>query len=592
MNGHNRLIRRNHTYYLRARVPLNLVYLVHRQEFYYSLRTNNYYEALAKLSKESHKVDMKINLLKGIDMLIKNKRLVIMPADIDKMVLHKLRQAEEVFENYDTEIAEGNYDYQNLLVFNKETPNATNKAQHELECVELFIKEYFNDIKEDTRTHNSIVKMIGRIDKEDIPIIADKANPPEAIKQTTKALKSVEKYVVNKISSIVDNTGENFNINDRVKRCLTIISDEKNEKARGETVSTPWDKIFKEFALDKKNNNRTGENTLKQNKQCLETIFEIIGKKYVENITGKDCRMVSQKIHNLPKKWKERYKDQFLSDIMARENEDVISLTSVKKYLRIFKEFLEFCKVNQYINDSFQSFISISRRKESIEVKAFTKDELKKIFDPTTYPRVMDRKYAYRYWIPLLALFHPVRLNELCQLYIEDVRLDKGVWYFRLTDERKDQHLKNPQSRRIIPIHPKIIELGFLEYINSIREASNKAEEYPGRIFYQLHYSAKNHYIQAVSQWFGRYLKQVGIDDRSKVFHSYRHNAKQSMRDADIPQEYQNALAGWSGKDVGERVYGGNFPIKKLNTQLSKLKYPFLNRNIERIAAKNRIKRS
>lgn len=116
MNGHNRLIRRNHTYYMRARVPLNLVYLVHKQEFYYSLRTNNYYEALAKLSKESHKVDMKINLLKGIDMLIKNKRLVIMPADIDKMVIHKLRQAEKVFENYDTEIAEQQYDSDSILI--------------------------------------------------------------------------------------------------------------------------------------------------------------------------------------------------------------------------------------------------------------------------------------------------------------------------------------------------------------------------------------------------------------------------------------------------------------------------------------------
>ncbi len=589
MNGHNRLIRRNHTYYLRARVPLNLVYLVHKQEFYYSLQTNNYYEALAKLSKESHKVDMKINLLKDIDMLIKNKRLVITPADIDKMVIHKLRQAEEVFENYDTEIAEHQYDYDNLLVFNKETPNARNKAQHELECVELFIKEYFNDLKEDTRTHNSIVKMIGRVDKEDIPIIADKANPPEAIKQTTKALKSVEKYVLNKINSIVNDTGDTFNINDRVKRCLTIINDEKNEKARGETTTTPWDKVFKEFALDKKNNNRTGENTLKQNQQCLETIFEIIGKKYVESITGKDCRMVSQKIHNLPKKWKERYKGQSLSDIIARENEDVISLTSVKKYLRVFKDFLEFCKINQYINDSFQGLISISRRKESIEVQAFTKDELKKIFDPTTYPRVKDMKHAYRYWIPLLALFHPVRLNEICQLYIQDIQLDNGIWCMNLTDKRKDQHLKNQQSRRIIPIHPQIIDLGFLKYINSIREVSNKNEENPGRVFYQLHYSAKNHYIQAISQWFGRYLKRVGIDSRSKVFHSYRHNVKQAMRDADIPQEFQNALAGWSGSDTGERVYGGNFPIKKLNSQLSKLKYPFLNRNITRIAAKNKI---
>ena len=59
MNGHNRLIRRNHTYYIRARIPVALVYLVHRQEFQYSLQTNNYYEAIVKLSKESHKISSK-----------------------------------------------------------------------------------------------------------------------------------------------------------------------------------------------------------------------------------------------------------------------------------------------------------------------------------------------------------------------------------------------------------------------------------------------------------------------------------------------------------------------------------------------------
>jgi len=41
-------------------------------------------------------------------MLIKNKQLVILPEDIDKMVIHKLRQAEEVFENYDREIKQSN----------------------------------------------------------------------------------------------------------------------------------------------------------------------------------------------------------------------------------------------------------------------------------------------------------------------------------------------------------------------------------------------------------------------------------------------------------------------------------------------------
>lgn len=67
MNGHNRLIRRNHTYYLRARIPVNLVYLAKKTQFWYSLKTNNYKEALDILPKESHKVNMKINLLKALD---------------------------------------------------------------------------------------------------------------------------------------------------------------------------------------------------------------------------------------------------------------------------------------------------------------------------------------------------------------------------------------------------------------------------------------------------------------------------------------------------------------------------------------------
>ena len=60
--------------------------------------------------------------------------------------------------------------------------------------------------------------------------------------------------------------------------------------------------------------------------------------------------------------------------------------------------------------------------------------------------------------------------------------MDKGVWYFYISDERKNQHIKNPQSQRVVPIHPKLIELGLLDYINRIREQSYKAEDCPGRI--------------------------------------------------------------------------------------------------------------
>ena len=99
MNGHNRLIRRNHTYYFRARIPTSLVYLIHKSQFLYSLKTNNYYEALEKLSKESYKVSVMINLLRNLDMKIKGKQLLLEDVDIDKMVIHKLKEVENIFED-------------------------------------------------------------------------------------------------------------------------------------------------------------------------------------------------------------------------------------------------------------------------------------------------------------------------------------------------------------------------------------------------------------------------------------------------------------------------------------------------------------
>ena len=588
MNGHNRLIRRNHTYYFRARIPTSLVYLIHKSQFLYSLKTNNYYEALEKLSKESYKVSVMINLLRNLDMKIKGKQLLLEDVDIDKMVIHKLKEVENIFEDNYWEISEHTFNHDNMLIFNKSKSSDQSKAIQELECVELFIKEYFYDLKEDKRTHKSIVKQIGRIEKEDIPIIADKSCPSDDIIKTKNALKSVEKYILNKITSIEEDSGDNFNINDRVKRCLNFINAEKNEKSSRPTTSTPWVKVFDEFALDKFNN-RTGENTIRQNQQCLETIFEIIGKKYVESITYKDCQKVVRSVYNIPKKWKERYKGQKLSALLSKKNDDAISLSSVKKYLRIFKEFMMFCKDNRYIPDSFQGDIKITKRKDVISIEPFTKDELKKIFDPLTYPRVMDIKYSYRYWIPLIALYSGMRLNEICQLYLDDIKVSKGVWYFDISDERKDQHIKNSQSKRLVPIHSKLLELGIIEYANKVREVkvNNKHQD---RLFYQLNYSVKNHYIQAISQWFGRYLKKIGIDSRSKVFHSFRHTVKPYLRDAGISKEYQNLLCGWIGDDEGERTYGGNVSVKKLYSELSKLKYPFLNKNIDKIAAKNKIK--
>ena len=69
MNGHTRLVMRNTTYYIRARIPLALLYLAKSVQFNYSLRSHNYYEAIEKSRKESYKDVVEVH---SIDRLARN----------------------------------------------------------------------------------------------------------------------------------------------------------------------------------------------------------------------------------------------------------------------------------------------------------------------------------------------------------------------------------------------------------------------------------------------------------------------------------------------------------------------------------------
>jgi integrase len=66
-------------------------------------------------------------------------------------------------------------------------------------------------------------------------------------------------------------------------------------------------------------------------------------------------------------------------------------------------------------------------------------------------------------WLPLLAMFSGARLEEIAALAKEDFGVEEGVQFMRLTGR-----VKNTASRRKIPIHSQLIDLGFLRYVEGI----------------------------------------------------------------------------------------------------------------------------
>lgn len=123
----------------------------------------------------------------------------------------------------------------------------------------------------------------------------------------------------------------------------------------------------------------------------------------------------------------------------------------------------------------------------------FDDNDMRSIFEN---PFMAQAKYEhpYQYWVPMLAAFTGARISEICQLCVTDIIDIDGIKILDITDEysleRGDddgedddadvqwqadadgeenppssKRLKNLASRRQIPVHSKVLEMGFLNFV-------------------------------------------------------------------------------------------------------------------------------
>ena len=135
-----------------------------------------------------------------------------------------------------------------------------------------------------------------------------------------------------------------------------------------------------------------------------------------------------------------------------------------------------------------------------------------------------------------------------------------------------DKSVKNKGSERVIPIHPKLIDMGFLYYVEYRRREQK-------RKLFDFAEIKRGLYNSQVQHWFARYLDKIGMSDPSKVFHSFRHTFETMATEKRIPPQYQNAICGWAEQGIGQRVYAHKKDIKIMLEELSKIDYP-INREL------------
>jgi integrase len=197
--------------------------------------------------------------------------------------------------------------------------------------------------------------------------------------------------------------------------------------------------------------------------------------------------------------------------------------------------------------------------------RLFEGEELTKIFAPEN---LCAAEKPCDYWLPLLGLFTGGRISELCQLRCADIRQIDGIWALDIDENDGSQTVKTTAGIRKIPLHPTLIELGFLDYLEVARR-------YGGTIFPYMNPDQFGHYSGTPSERFGRYLNRLGIKDRRKVFHSLRSNSNDCLKQQDVPEETRCQFLGHEHKTVNSERYSKKHSLQYLLKNVaSKLVYP------------------
>lgn len=173
-----------------------------------------------------------------------------------------------------------------------------------------------------------------------------------------------------------------------------------------------------------------------------------------------------------------------------------------------------------------------------------------------------------RYWMPILNLFHGNRMEEWGGAKLDDIKRDGDIDYLDLMQRT----LKNDTAKRLLPIHPKVVELGFLDYVAERRAAGDEYlfPEFP-------HDTSESEDPEAstrqFTKWWGLWSDANGFPDPSVNFHSFRHTFKRACR-GKISEELHDLITGHKGGGGAGRGYGRGADLQTLADAIKLVEIP------------------
>jgi integrase len=354
------------------------------------------------------------------------------------------------------------------------------------------------------------------------------------------------------------------------------------------------DKLIEGYIADP--NSKRSAKTLMGYQIIFRCLRELLGKdKPADSITREDCRKVREALQKLPSNATKRYPGLSIGQTIAKaallKDPRLLSTQSVNGYLDCLSSLFRWAAREDYMAKNPAEGLRVAEDLTAKELRLpFSLEQLQAMFRAPLYTGCKDDAHGYdkpgphvirrgRFWAPLLALFHGLRSNEACQLLTSDISEVQGIpcIHVQLDDEptgkkpaQAAKRLKTKNAKRIIPLHPELIRMGFLEFVGRQRQARE------ARLFPEIKADDQGYYSGHISRWFGRFLEKAGAARERTSFHSFRHNFRDALREIHAPLAVAQALGGWTGQQATEDNYGSGLQPASVLPWVEKIAYPGL----------------
>lgn len=318
----------------------------------------------------------------------------------------------------------------------------------------------------------------------------------------------------------------------------------------------------------------------------FERLLEIVGDKDIREITFLDTSNFFAKLQQLPANLRKFFTNgETIDEILNSEKIKTLrplSPRTINKYMDNVTTLFRFFVQNGVLqNNMFENknLRAVEKRRPCDRKQRFSQKDLKAIFETGRYFKPDTRDELFKesyYWVTLLALYTGARVGEISQLHVTDIIQLENIWCISITEttdlkfnDVNFKSLKNKSSCRLIPIHDQLIKLGFLDYVEQVRQGKSV------RIFTDIIKRKKGTYGSKVGGWFNKNKKNYfNINNPKQSFHSFRHTFIDTLKQQGVKEELVAVVVGHSRKSITFNVYGKDYSVSYIKEEvIDKINY-------------------